>query len=292
MSGRYRVHVDADRGHSPVGTKAAELMGEPEAADRSTTRAGYRDLDKTVEGSAATRAKKDRDRAVPRPTTAGLGHVRKQRKLPRQGERRRPLSSRQKKERSKARHRARDQMRKTEFLAHRRLVRDASTWHRVNDSLSEATGDVQHLSEEDRVFCQRADRAIQRYERQNDRGHVVYANVKMPAAVNQGNIEGFSRNNFQAGDEVTFDRYTLATHQMHEATRIAHGDPVGQTAVFEIQTRRGAYLGRSDSRDNTPHLLPRGTRYEVVGSHWAVAEDLDGRASKRLVIQLQDIDDD
>ena len=60
-------------------------------------------------------------------------------------------------------------------------------------------------------------------------------------------------------------------------------------AVFEIQTRRGAYLGHSDSQDRTDHLLPRGMEFEVVGTHEATYRAPDATTGRRMVIQLRDV---
>ena len=60
-------------------------------------------------------------------------------------------------------------------------------------------------------------------------------------------------------------------------------------AVFEISTRRGVYLGHSDSQDNTAHLLPRGMAFEVIGTHEATWRAPDGTSGTRVVVQLRDI---
>ena len=49
-----------------------------------------------------------------------------------------------------------------------------------------------------------------------------------------------------------------------------------RTAVLKIQTRRGIYLGRSDSVDDTAHLLPRRVRLRVVGNPAATYRRRDG----------------
>ncbi len=40
------------------------------------------------------------------------------------------------------------------------------------------------------------DRSIQAYERSNDRGHVIYANVAMPYQINHSNLRAFAEHNF------------------------------------------------------------------------------------------------
>ena len=60
--------------------------------------------------------------------------------------------------------------------------------------------------------------------------------------------------------------------------------------VFEVATRRGAYLGASDSLDDTRHLLPRSMRLRVVGHQLATYVRPDGSTGKRYVVQVQDLD--
>jgi hypothetical protein len=50
------------------------------------------------------------------------------------------------------------------------------------------------------------------------------------------------------------------------------------------------YLGRSDSVDDTTHLLPRGMRLRVVGSHLTRYRRPDGTDGRRRIIQLVDTD--
>jgi hypothetical protein len=73
---------------------------------------------------------------------------------------------------------------------------------------------------------------------------------------------------------------------MHEVEPPGGGETM---PVLEIQTRRGMYLGRSDSLDDTTHLLPRGLRLRVVDIHEAVFERPDGTLGRRPVVQLRDI---
>jgi len=48
-----------------------------------------------------------------------------------------------------------------------------------------------------------------------------------------------------------------ALRTMHEIEPPGAGEP-GRVPVLEIQIRRGICLGRSDSMDDTSHLLPQG----------------------------------
>lgn len=210
------------------------------------------------------------------------------RRLPAKDAVRQPLSARQRNERSKDRLTTQRTMPLAQLREQRDLVSRPDRWRQVNDQLSTHTSDLQAMSPNDQDRVRRVDRAIQSYERHNDRGHVLYSNVRMPWYINHQNLPGFLRNNFAPGDKVSFDRYTAATHQLHETAGHVE-DPDGRVAVFEMQTRRGAYLGQSDKRDNTQHLLPRGLQLQVVGVHEASYQARDGTVGTRMVVQLRDV---
>lgn len=280
-------NVDPDRGSAGAGAKVAEFMDKSAYEDRAETRAGARELDSMIEGMPGlTRQQRDRERATPRGTTADIGHPAMERQLPAADSVRVPLSSRQRKARSVTKRSTQDRVPNTQHEAVIVMITDDTTWRRTNDLLSENVGDAQELPERDRVQVQRFDRAIQAFEQNNNRGHLVYANVEMPPMINTSSLEGFVRNNFIAGNMLEFDRYTGGAHTMHEVetTQAPH-----RTAVFEIQTRRGIYLGRSDSVDDTTHVLPRGVRFKIAGTHLARYQRPDGSYGRRQVIQLVDV---
>ncbi|MFE5339739.1 hypothetical protein ACFQ80_05940 [Isoptericola sp. NPDC056578] len=284
--------VDADRGSGPTSTKSAALLDTDEHAQRTVAREGLRDLDRMTEAMPGlNRLQKDRDRLMPRETNAELRHPVMQRRLPPAGQVRAPASSRQRKARSKARTLTLAGLPEVQVRTQHALVSREAAWRSVNDQLSEHTGDVAELSDADQARVRRIDRSIQAYERHNDRGHVLYANVAMPWYINRQNVAGFVANNFRPGRRLSFDRYTAATHQLHEtAGQVV--DERGRVVVFEMETRRGAYLGRSDGADNTQHLLPRGLEFEVVGSHEATFRRPDGSTGKKRVVQLRDVTDE
>lgn len=279
--------LDPDRGSSDASTKRAKLVPAEEHQERSATREGARGLDQAVEDMPGlTRQQRDRERAMPRDVTGDVPHPQMRRQLPEPDSIRAPLSSRQRKTRSVTKRAVQDRLPQTQYDATARLVGDPSRWQTVNDVLSDAAGDAQELDDATRVQVQRIDRAIQAYERGNDRGHVVYANVEMPTMINSSNLEGYVRAEFTPGSTLDFDRFTGAAHTMHEVEptpATAH-----RTAVFEIQTRRGMYLGRSDSLDDTAHLLPRGLRLRITGSHLARYRRPDGTIAARHIVQLVD----
>lgn len=280
--------VDPDRRAGPsLNVKAADLVDPGEYGRREAERAGARDLDSKVEEMPGlSRARRDRERAMPRDFTAPAGHPQTIRTLPEPDSVRRPFSARQRRVRSAAKRAAQDAMPDTQYGALARLVTDQALRDGLNDALSDAAGDVQQLTDAARVAVQRADRAIGQYERGNSRGHVVYVNLEMPAAVRAGHTVVGLRALFPPGTVISFDRFTGGAHQLHEI------EPLGGASMpaFEIQTRRGIYLGRSGSLDDTTHVLPRAMRLSVVSVHEAEFLRPDGSRGRRPVIQLRDLE--
>ena len=281
--------VDADRGSSSAASKVAALLDTEVHQARAGARAGLRELDTLTEGlTGLNRLQKDRERLTPRGTTADLRDPRMRRQLPPESQVREPISARQRNARSKARLETQRKVPLAQLRALREMVTREDRWEQFNDALSDNAGDIQALPEGDQEKIRRIDRSIQAYERSNDRGHVLYSNVRMPWYINDANLPGFVRNNFVPGERVTFDRFTAASHQLHE-TALDVQDTAGRVAVFEMETRRGAYLGQSDKVDNTEHLLPRGMDFEVVAVHEASYRSPDGRTGTKTVVQLRDV---
>lgn len=290
-----RAVMDVDGAAGPgLAIREPVWRDQREMWDREDDRDEARDLDVMIETSDRySRSAKDAGRSRPRATTAPLGHPRKARQLLGEDQERRPLSSRQRKDRSATKNRVEDRLPRTSRRAVREAVSSVQEWGAVNDALSRAVGDVQAdaVSEDQRRQVQRIDRAIQAYERANDRSHVVYTQVRMPAYINESNVMGYLRNNVPEGSTVDFDRFSMGVHCLHELDPSVTGRGERErTVVFEVATRRGAYLGASDSLDDTRHLLPRSMRLRVVGHQLATYVRPDGSTGKRYVVQVQDLD--
>jgi hypothetical protein len=282
----FVLEADRGRGGSLRSTRAG-LVSPEELADRAADRAGARDLDQAVERMPGLRRQqRDRERAMPRDAAGPVPHPVMERKLPQPGTVRRPLSSRQRKARSVTKQSAQDSLPQVQYEGLRRLVTDPAHRRRLNDALSDAAGDVQQLPERERQEVQRLDRAIQAYEQQSDRGHVVYVNFEYPDAVAGAHPLGTAAEYFPAGSVMELDRFTGGSHCMHEVEPPAGARPM---PVLEVQTRRGMYLGRSDSLDDTTHLLPRGLQLRVAGMHDASYRRPDGTTGRRPVIQVRDV---
>lgn len=174
---REPLVVDVEGGTiSARDIKAAREVTEDVMTERDFQRLANRIADQVRdEDTSLTRPARDRDRATPR----DVSHVDSQRlrgDLPGQGEFRRALSGRQRKIRSTLKNQVMAAAPASQHEAIRTMLTDEDPreWRRINRSLHTAAGDVQQLTDTDRVKVQRLDRAIQSYERGNDRTHRVY----------------------------------------------------------------------------------------------------------------------
>jgi len=279
--------LDADRGLSDQPTvKQAEFIRSDVADARDQRRRGLRAVDEARDAlTDLTRPRRDRDRAIPRDVAGEVPDSRMSRSLPEPSQMRTPLSARQRNARSATKWAVQDRLTATQHAAVAHVMGRPQNWRDVNDQLS-AAGNVQQLEERQRIQVQRVDRAIQAYERESHRGHVVYSNVRMPRAVAAVVLDQVVARQLKPGSVIAFDRFTAAAHTMHQVE--VDGSDAERTVVCEIQTTRGMYLGRSDKVDDTAHLLPRGMRLRVVGSHTATYRRPDGTTDQRQVIQLKD----
>jgi hypothetical protein len=239
------------------------------------------------EDASKTRAARDRDRATPRDVSQ-VESPRLRRELPAEISYRAALSSRQRKVRSALKNRVMAAAPRSQHEAVQTLLAspDPTVWRRVNTGLHRGAGDVHALDDKDRAMVQRLDRAIQSYERINDRTHTVYVAVRLP----EKTPSVFDKRDLPAGlcvgTRIAFDQFTRAAHNIHELP--GHDDQ--QVVVLEIATSRGIYMGRSGTGDDTSHLLPRGmhlrlTNAAVVPYHTA------GGFGERLVVQARDLFD-
>lgn len=274
---------DPEAGASGAPTIKPGGYRTPEAVDdRAGDRDAARVLDEMVELADLTRARKDLERAFPRAMVAGVP-VRKRRALPEPDAIRTPPSSRQRKARSKAKHAAQDQLSAIGYKALNTLISTPQTWEDIGKALSDARGDAQHLDDKARVQVQRIDRAIQTAEKVSDRGHIVYCAARLPHAVPASATDLPAE--LREGSRLDFDRFTMTAHSVHQLDATM----TGQDVVFEIETDRGMYLGRSDKVDDTAHLLPRGMRFEVVSAGEGRYRRPDGSIGRRMIVQLRDV---
>lgn len=287
---KYKVRDSLALEHG-VGTQQAkrgDIIDENTRVHNDDDREGLRDLDRMVEQSAGlSRAAKDNERVIPRDTTAPLGHPAKDRRLLEPDALRIPMSKRQRLERLHLEKSVVEEVSNARYQAVATLTEDRDTWKSLNGGLARNLGDVQALSKADQTRIQRVDRTIQAYEAGNDRGHRVYANVRLNRGINASNVEGFLDHNLEVGSTVYFDQYTAGSHNMHEIeSKLKNGRDV----VVEIHTRRGMFIGAPGNAQSNGHLLPRGMKLEVAGFNQVTYTRPDGTRGQRMCIQLLDND--
>lgn len=285
---KSRYTYDPDRGGTvDPGVKASRRIDPEVKAARAEQREELRQMDSEMSGTPGySTSHIDSQRHMPGSKAAELGHPRKERKLPAPGEVRQPSSSWQKRQRYSAARQSQSATPRTELATAEEVLGDSQRWLQLNDELSKKTGNAHELSAEDERDARRLDRMIQRYERRNDRGHVVYTNTLIPSDVPTARIYSGT---FAEGEVVDFDRYTVGAHDIHET----EDDIVGhdKMVTFEIATRRGRYFGGGARSGNTRHLLPRGLRLVVVGKDTVTYTRPDGTTGRRHVVQLADASD-
>lgn len=281
--------ADVDRGRDAPGQKVMAAISETDFEARAADRAGNRELDRLIQATPGYRqSSRDAGSAFPRDATTDARHHATLRRFPYQDEIRQPLSGRQRAVRSRLKHQVQDTMSGAQHREMSRFLETEESWADLNDELSEKTGNLQELRPSSQQRARRIDRAIQSYEvAAQGRESIVYARAKLPDYVPAAKAMEYVRQHFVVGDQMTFDRYTLGTHQLHEHD--PHTAPGRATIVFEIKTKRGMYLGGSSSSDQTGHLLPRGLDTQVVGApHHARYRRRDGSEDHAIVVQITD----
>jgi hypothetical protein len=250
------VVVDIEGGTiSSRDVKAAREVAEDVMSDRAFQRLSnmISDLARDADTSL-TRPARDRDRATPR----DVSHVDSERlrgDLPAPSEFRPALSGRQRKIRSAIKNQVMAAAPASQHRAVRTMLTDENLneWRRINRALHNAAGDVQQLADRDRVTVQRLDRAIQSYERLNDRAHKVYVAVQLPDTHRDLKTDRDLPTSLQPGAVVAFDQFTLTRHNLHETP----GHDSSRHVVLEIVTSRG-YIWVARTVLRTPHTFCRG----------------------------------
>jgi hypothetical protein len=280
------VVVDVEGGViSARDVKAAREVAADAMTEREFQRLANQITDQARdEDSSLTRAARDRDRATPR----DVSHVDSDRlrgELPAREEFRETLSGRQRKIRSTVKNQVMASAPASQHQAIRSMLtdEDPGEWRRINETLHRSAGDAQQLADSDRAKVQRLDRAIQSYERLNDRTHRVYVAVRLPDTHRDVAKPEDVPANLQPGATIAFDQFTLTRHNLHESP----GHDSSRHVVFEIVTSRGMYLGRSDSVEDTTHLLPRGMQFDVLSAEHVAYATRSGGFNERVVLQLR-----
>lgn len=239
------------------------------------------------EDTSLTRATRDRDRATPR-DTADQPAPRLQQQLPAATDYREGLSPRQRKLRSATKNRVMAAAPETQTQAVETMVgdEDATRWRAINAELHAVNGNVHKLKDpDDRKLVQRFDRAIQAYERENDRDHRLYFSVEMPKDADPVIDADSLPSTMRIGERVTLDQFTLAKHDPAELP--GHGANDQDHVLVELVTNRGLYLGRSDTIADTTHVLPRGIDLEYVDASRAPFHSPTG-LQYRVIVQARE----
>lgn len=284
-----RWRPDVDLGRDAPGQKVVASISETDFARRASDRASNRELDQMIQSTPGYRqSSRDAGSAFPRDATDEPAHPALSRRLPFQDEIRQPLSGRQRAVRSKLKNQTQDRLSGAQHREVSRLLESERAWADLNDELSQHAGDMQELTPASRRRTRRVDRMIQSYEVDGrGREHVVYARAELPHYVPPSKAMDYVREHFGLGQQMTFDRYTLGTHQLHEHDPFI--DTGSTVIIFEIKTKRGMYLGGSSTSDQTAHLLPRAFDTRVVGAaHPARYRRRDGSEGHVIVVQISD----
>lgn len=131
------------------------------------------------------------------------------------------------------------------------------------------------------------DGAIAEYEAQNEGQHIVYAVLRSPRSAGSSRAALRRRIDAMIADPdnhrpIAVDGYTPSTHDLGQvrATR---------DVVMEIRTRSGAYLGMSDSRPESDHLIGRGRMLRPVAVQDVAYQKSDGSQGVRTIVQMDDV---
>ena len=279
--------ADLDVGDiNPYRGKQAEMLTPADKQARDIERAGLRDLDLRTENlPGMTRHKKDINRTMPRDGTSPWVRARR---LPSDAHPRRLTVYRQRILNKQKTALDGDRLPIRAKRAFNTVFTSSEELTSINDQLSASVGDIDQLDDSTRLTVQRIDRIIQLAEGHNTADNIVYTPIQVPPGVNSGNVRGWLQNGFADGTEVNFDRYTVTSHEMSQATE---HHPQWRP-VCEIVTRSGAYVGKApktnDTNSNADHLLPRGLQLRCVGVKTVPVASRDGTVHSRLVLQLED----
>ncbi len=296
---RRRYAVDIGSRERALGRAAGmTLRNHAQQGEVDKIRQLDREDDAAVEATprefGVTRVRLDAQRATPRPDVAPLGHRLKDRRLPGPDDVRAPVSGYEQHVRLRSARVASGSLPAVQHAELQRLTTSKiEHWGRINGALHEAQGSVLQIEKTDpraAATIRRVDRAIQAFERHNDRTQIVHANVTVPPDVPARNLAmvDFARKAFPPGRVVTLDQFTQGALNLHEIS--SDFDERNGVIAIEIRTRRGAYLGSPGDGGRTDFLLPRGIQAQVVDVTRAPYTDPHTKTVKeRVVIQLEDL---
>lgn len=252
-------------------------------ADRTLNQTDAGALDETM-----TLQEADARREVPRLRDDNV-RPRKMRKF-QDGDHERPmLSSNMKKDYSRTKRAWESSLPKTRRRALDNTMRDADSLEGLNRAMRGTHGTKSELPPAVRKRGEAVDRAIQDFERTNERQHIVYTTLRAPKDHGNSRNAVLSRLQGMADDPesqpLTFDGYVPATHSLGNITN-------DKDIVLEMRTKSGAYLGDSDTTPNSDHIVNRGRSFKIVGFHEVSYVKPDGSRGTRPIVQVDDVTDD
>lgn len=284
---RPPMEARAPMSDGEVGTRA-DYLTDADYVERRRMREDQRIGDELLDERLPQRSA-DAARMTPR-TIEDAANPRMSRTLAGEGEVRKSMTSRRKKDLAKSKKEVLHALPKTQHGALMAATTDHRKMEGLNSILSDTAGNPYHdgvPASAQRAF-RRIDMAIQASERQNEREHIVYAPAFAPHDAGSSREAYMRRISEAIEDEGTmeFDRYIAADHSLSNLE-----SDFGSEIVFEIKTRSGAYLGSSDTLPDAVHLLPRGRVLKPV----AIQRDVpytkpDGSiGSWARVVQFEDV---
>jgi hypothetical protein len=305
MTSHAHVRADATVGLGLRDGKHARSISEDDKAALDQERDFQLTINEELQNQPRRRgqtgAAVESHRTHPSNQTQPTSDQRMVRRLPEAESVRTPVSARQVDERNRLKREAQSAMPNTQYKALSRVVSDDGNerFRRFQAKLIRHVGDVQNFpnvpdpktgqrkEDPDVAKIRTLDRAIQTAEQHSGgRGHVIYVNGEMPPQVNRSNCHAYVPSTFHPGDRVNFDGFTSGHHNMHELDEF--NNRPDRTVVYEIRTKRGAYVGASSKSDNTSHIMPRGVEFRIVGTQLTQYKQTDGSTGQRWVVQLQD----
>lgn len=269
--------------HTAQGEWVSEGAAAEAEADRTLNRTDADALDETM-----TLQESDARREVPRLREDSI-KPRKSRNLQGGDQERQMLSSNMKKDYSRTKRSWEQGLPKTRRRALDSTMRDSASLEGLNRALRGTHGTKSELPSGLRRRSESVDRAIQDYERTNEREHIVYTTLQAPKDHGNSRNAVMRRLTEMSADPdsepLTFDGYVPATHSLGN---ISNSDDI----VLEIRTKSGAYLGESDTTPNSDHIVNRGRSFRLVGVYEVDYVKSDGTRGARPIAQVDDVTDD
>lgn len=278
--------IDTNAPRNPDGSLgvSAQTLSPQEAAQAAEHRANASAGDALLDAVNDLRTA-DSLREVPRARTDNL-NPRMARRLPPDNAVRTSLSSRAKKRLSKQKNTWLTKAPKGQRVLLHGLVTDPAGAQRLeflNRSLAAVHGQRSELPPNTKEVVSRLDRLISAYERDNESLNTIYTKATPPPGWTNNQFANRMQELANQNGQLHWDRYVLADHSLTQIP--VHND---DELVYEYETSRGAYLGKSDSNPNGMHLVARGNRVDVVGVKTVQVRDNDGNTVTRRVIQIRD----